>query len=247
MTAAGEEPAGLMITVTFAGTIDRTLGRDALKDGLVAVILEPKGPGYAPAVVATEGAGDLGYVLSQTESKDVGVIRKKNQLLFFIGGPGASQVGAVVVKAFTHIAGVGRAKAAAGQTIFDEIESQVPFEEQRLSSAGLALYDSRDCLGLRKFYSGVTDYLSWLKGVRGALEKLRSYDDRRIEQLTADTGASRRLAVGLVQGWFAPLGIAFRLITGETPRQNLSSDLGALRTFKLDRRLIEASSRRSTR
>lgn len=100
MSAAGQEPSGLVVTVTFRGNLQQAIGRRDLKNAAVAMILEPKSAGPAEAAVVTQGPGAIGQTLRRTRSTQVGVVRAGRILEFFVHGPGVSQVGQVVVKAF---------------------------------------------------------------------------------------------------------------------------------------------------
>jgi hypothetical protein len=144
VTATGDEPSGLFVTVTFKGDVERYLGQGHLKRALIALVLVPKSSKRAPAGLVDEGGGftpkrlsifkrvgsrvtikqrtmnvfGQDRVLRKTASSDVGAILHHNQVLFYIAGPGLSNVAKVQVKAFTEVpARGGRRANSADDTI----------------------------------------------------------------------------------------------------------------------------------
>lgn len=113
---AAQDPSGLVVTVTFRGNLQQAIGRGHLKNAAVVMILKPKMAGSAAAAaVLTQGPGAIGQTLRKTRSTDVGVVRTGRIFEFFIHGPGASQVGQVLVKSFaTKPTAKGRSFADAG-------------------------------------------------------------------------------------------------------------------------------------
>ena len=121
VTAAGEEPTGLVLTVTFAGDIEHALGRGNLRQAAVAMILVPRQAPLVSAGLITRGAGLTGQTLRHTRSAEVGVLRKGRRLVFFVHGPGAGQVDQIIVKTFAKLPGLPGARtpqsALAGEPI----------------------------------------------------------------------------------------------------------------------------------
>lgn len=92
--------AGMVVSVTFTGDIERALGRGNLKDAVVALILTPRTGSMSPTFVATRGRGTFGTTLLRSTSKNITVLREGTHVTFVISGPGSENVGRVTVKAF---------------------------------------------------------------------------------------------------------------------------------------------------
>jgi glucosylceramidase len=140
VTAASDPSLGLIVTVTFAGDIERYLGQGDLRDGLVALVLEPgtvmqtpgglvaEGGGFTPApftILARQGKrltvkrGSTGMfgaerVLRTFSGGQYGVIRGGDQVIFRVAGPVLAEVAAIRVKVFVKCP-LGVPKA--GQTL----------------------------------------------------------------------------------------------------------------------------------
>lgn len=125
-TVASDPSLGLIVTVTFAGDIERYLGQGNLKNGLLALVLEPSaasqpasglvevGGGFTPAgfpvlarhgkrVTVTRGTVDVfspEHVLRTFGGGQYGVIRDGNQVVFHIAGPVLANLAGIQVKVF---------------------------------------------------------------------------------------------------------------------------------------------------
>jgi glucosylceramidase len=128
VTAASDPSLGLIVTVDFAGDVERYLGQRALKNALLALVLEPaavtqtpigvldQGGGYTPAafsmlvrhgrrVTARRASVDLfstEHVLRTFSGGQYGVIRDGEQVVFRIAGPVLANVTGIKVKVFVH-------------------------------------------------------------------------------------------------------------------------------------------------
>lgn len=202
----GDESSGLFVTVRFKGDVERFLGQGHLKRALVALVLRPKSSAQSPAGLVTRGGGfsrkrvalprrtrrgirvrrtlikrfGRERVLRKTSSEQVGAIRRKNQILFYITGPGLSNVGSIQVKAYASLAGVARRAAAA------KAPPKVPEVDWKK-----ILDDNRDPADLAE--AGVDtselscDQLKALRasfiGTRAFAEKLLERDDATLQSL----------------------------------------------------------------
>jgi hypothetical protein len=114
LRAIGEEGLGVVVVATFRGNVEKALGRGHLAQGAVAMILRPKNPALAPAVLATRGTSP-DAALRKTRSEQVGAARSGRTIMFFVGGAGYSNVGHVEIRSFGRLPlGSGRAAAAGG-------------------------------------------------------------------------------------------------------------------------------------
>jgi glucosylceramidase len=126
VTAASDPSLGLVVTVTFKGDVERYLGQGALKNALVALVLEPGVVTQTPAGVAAQGGGFIPATFSMLARKgkretvkratvDVfspehvlrtftggqyGAIRDGDQLVFRVAGPVLANVAGIKVKVF---------------------------------------------------------------------------------------------------------------------------------------------------
>ncbi len=184
--AVGAEGGGLVVTVTFAGNLEKAIGRGHLKNALVAMILRPKDPQFATADLATEGAGRLGVTSKKTRSSAVGIVRNGKTLTFFVSGPGSSNVGSVVVKAFASAPGRKPARTTAGTRVspeqWEQIENAIATQEERTKAldAFASGRPGEDCIVLRHMYDDVLKNL--------AKARIRADD---LKQLQADRRRNR--------------------------------------------------------
>ena len=126
VTAASDPSLGLIVTVTFKGDIERYLGQGDLRNGLLALVLEPgavmqspaglveQGGGFTPAAFPmlfrngkreTVGRGTVDlfgaeHVLRTFTGGEYGAIRDGDEVVFRITGPVLADVGGIEVKVF---------------------------------------------------------------------------------------------------------------------------------------------------
>jgi glucosylceramidase len=126
VTATSDPSLGLIVTVNFAGDIERYLGQGGLKNGLIALILEPGVVTQKPAGLVEQGGGftpgefsmlvkkrgretvkratvDLfspEHVLHTFSGSQYGVIRDGDQVVFRLAGPVLADIAGVKVKMF---------------------------------------------------------------------------------------------------------------------------------------------------
>jgi glucosylceramidase len=126
VTAASDPSLGLIVTVDFAGDVERYLGQGALKNALVALVLEPgtvtetpsgvldQGGGYTPAgfsmlvrhgkrETVRRAAVDVfstEHVLRTFTGGQYGAIRDGDQVVFRIAGPVLANVAGIKIKLF---------------------------------------------------------------------------------------------------------------------------------------------------
>ena len=62
VTATSDPSLGLIVTVNFAGDIERYLGQGGLKNGLMALVLEPEVATQKPSGLVDQGGGWLVHV-----------------------------------------------------------------------------------------------------------------------------------------------------------------------------------------
>jgi hypothetical protein len=190
--AAGEQPTGLVVTVTFAGNIQQLIGRGHLKDAAVAMILKPKTAGLAAAGLLTSGPGAVGTTYRKTRSQQVGVSRQGRRLVFFIKGPGVSNVGALIVKSFVKRPSVHRRSlAAAGSegaplslTTIDLtiLESHIGWSQARIADLA-AKVESAPCDQLQNMKQFAQKILSSGLETDRALSKLETSLNLEIHSL----------------------------------------------------------------
>ena len=132
VTATGNEPIGVIVTVRFAGNVEQALGRGHLKRAVVAMILQPKSATFKIAGLATAGAGAIGHTLRGTRSKNAGVVRSGRTIAFFVAGPGLSNVGKILVKAFVTAPPATRRVLQATRDstapVFQELAAKVAYD-----------------------------------------------------------------------------------------------------------------------
>jgi hypothetical protein len=242
--AVGAEGGGLVVTVTFAGNLEKAIGRGHLKTALVAVILRPKDASFATADLATEGAGPIGLTSKKSRSKAVGVVRNGRTFTFFIAGPGSSNVGKVDVKSFVSAPGRKPARTTAGRSVspdqWDDIERDIAFAEQ------LAILDEAfangplDCAGLRKMLDTVLADLARARIRQQDLQDLGKRVDAQIARVQDLVGLNATFAEAAAHTILAPYELARNLLTGESTSQQVQSWKDVLRSLKLDRRLVDA-------
>jgi glucosylceramidase len=126
VTAASDPSLGLVVTVNFAGDIERYLGQGALANGLLALVLEPGAVTQTPNGVAEQGGGFTSaaypvlvrhgkretvrrgtverfspeHVLRTFKGGQYGAIRDGDQVVFRIAGPVLAGIGGIQVKLF---------------------------------------------------------------------------------------------------------------------------------------------------
>lgn len=126
VTAASDPSLGLIVTVDFAGDVERYLGQGALKNALLALVLEPSTVTQTPSGLAAQGGGfspaafsmlvrhgkrvtvrrasvdvfSTEHVLRTFSGGQYGVIRDGDQVVFRIAGPALANVAGIKVKVF---------------------------------------------------------------------------------------------------------------------------------------------------
>ncbi|MGO9881832.1 MAG: glycoside hydrolase family 30 protein, partial [Solirubrobacteraceae bacterium] len=126
VTAASDPSLGLIVTVDFAGDVERYVGQGALKNALLALVLEPGTVTQTPSGLAAQGGGftpaafsmlvrhgkretirrasvdvfSTEHVLRTFSGGQYGVIRDGDQVVFRIAGPALANVAGIKVKAF---------------------------------------------------------------------------------------------------------------------------------------------------
>ena len=198
VTAASDPSLGLIVTVRFKGDIERFLGQGDLKDGLLALILEPGAVKRAPTGLVEQGGGftpatfsmlvrhgkretvtratvelfGAEHVLRTFNRGHYGAIRDGDEVVFHIAGPVLGGVGGIKVKVLVE-SPLGLAKAAPALTAS---AWRAVLNERAAAAAALRLdpsvLNSRQLATVR---SGVSSVLS--DGVQpelGSEEKVRS-------------------------------------------------------------------------
>jgi hypothetical protein len=133
MRVYAQQSIGLVAVVKFKGNIEKALGRGHLKNGAVALILNPKPGKGSPAGIVTKGGELTDEVDTRTRSKTVGAIRDGRRLTFFIKGPGAKSVKSVEVRTFARAPRRGRARKSddLGLLLFIAyVQSQLEADEE---------------------------------------------------------------------------------------------------------------------
>jgi len=126
VTATSDPSLGLIVTVNFAGDVERYLGQGTLKNALMALVLEPgvvaqkpsglvdQGGGFTPAAFsmlvkkgkretvkrATVDLFSPEHVLRTFKGGQYGVIRDGDQVTFRVAGPVLADVAGIKVKVF---------------------------------------------------------------------------------------------------------------------------------------------------
>ena len=81
VTVTSEDSVGVVVRVAFKGDLERYLGRGHLNNGLLALVLVPARGGQPAGLVEEGGA----RVLRVTAARPAGVIRRGNQVVFYVG------------------------------------------------------------------------------------------------------------------------------------------------------------------
>jgi glucosylceramidase len=128
LSAVGDEPLGLIVTVTFNGNVERYLGQGNLSAGLLALTLSPASGGGGPIGLVDAGGGfaSASFPLVKRHGKrvtvragavqvfgnerllrmltpgQVNVFRAGRRVIFYLGGLGLSQPVNVKLKAFSR-------------------------------------------------------------------------------------------------------------------------------------------------
>jgi glucosylceramidase len=128
ITTVADPSLGLIVTATFNGEIERYLGRGGLKTGLVALELVRRSARATPAGMADKGGGfsvirvpivmrtgksvtvgartvalfNPEQVLHVHTPPEAGVVRARNQVVFYLGRAGLSQVAMIKLKVFAR-------------------------------------------------------------------------------------------------------------------------------------------------
>ena len=126
VTAASDPSLGLIVTVTFKGDLGRYLGQGDLKNGLLALVLEPgtvmqppaglveQGGGFTPVAFSmlvrhgkreTVGRGTVDlfgaeHLLRTFKGSRYGAIRDGDKVVFHMMGPVLADVGGIELKVF---------------------------------------------------------------------------------------------------------------------------------------------------
>jgi hypothetical protein len=238
--ATTSERAGVLIDVGFAGNIERALGQGGLAKGFVAVILHPRATGAPSSYIATRGAGAIGETLTKSVSGKVGIVRGGSHVLFVLEGPGLGDFGSVEVKALTEVPRL-RAKPATipadGWTAIDEV---IAGEEKALTDLEAKVQDPLECDRIKTARDKVFDFL--LKGERRArsFDSLRKKIDAGIKQLEERMTTGKKVSTAYLHGFGAPWAALMKAITGETPVERFETAKAALRSARLDRKLVDA-------
>lgn len=265
VTATGIEPLGTLVTATFAGDIEQTLGRGHLSDGLVVLILRPKDPRLAFSGVATFGSGTIGLTARKTRTRDVGVVRAGRKVTFFVGGPGFENVGRIEIKTFAAAPRVSskRLLQAAGKEprkdvspeLWEEIGKAIAADEAALPAPSA---DTR-CSELEGMKAKLDGLLKSARKWEVTLEKTqelirktipemeRSLRDSEFEQGAATFLAFTNALVSgpallLVPPLGAGLGASALALSeaGRSARDRAQALRDLIRSLKLDLRLAEA-------
>jgi hypothetical protein len=239
--AVGAEGGGLVVTVTFAGNLEKAIGRGHLKTALVAVILRPKDASFATADLATEGAGPIGLTSKKSRSKAVGVVRNGRTFTFFIAGPGSSNVGKVDVKSFVSAPGRKPSRTTAGTTVSPDQWAQIEkaiAEDEFVATVYETIAGDANCDSLRRMNAKVRTDLARARLRETQLQDLRKGIDAGINKAQSKLGAHVDFAAVLMKSIYAPIGFGFALVTGKTFDQDVQSWQDMLRGLELDRRLV---------
>jgi glucosylceramidase len=190
--AASDPSLGLIVTVTFKGDIERYLGQGDLKNGLLALVLEPaavmqpptglveQGGGFTPAAFSMlvrrgkretvrGGTVDLfgaEHVLRTFEGGQYEAIRDGDEVVFHIMGPVLADVGGIEVKVFVK----SPLRSTKGVPTLTASGWRAVLNERPVAVAGLSLDPSLlSSTQLAAVGSGVSSVLS-----DGVQPKLRS-------------------------------------------------------------------------
>ncbi|HWQ02649.1 MAG TPA: hypothetical protein VN449_11135 [Gaiellaceae bacterium] len=240
--AVGAEGGGLIVTVTFAGNLEKAIGRGNLKKALVAVILRPKDAQFATADLATEGAGPIGFTSKKTHSTAVGVARNGRTFTFFIAGPGSSNVKDVVVKTFASLPTRKPSGTTAGKPVpadtWDLLEKSVALDEELVTALDASAIGSFDCAALKRMHDQAVSALAHARKVHSLLQDLGKEIDVETERVQDKLGVHGHFGLIAARTIMAPIELGIRLNTGESNAQVWQSWKDLLRTLKLDARLV---------
>ena len=198
---AGEDPAGLVVTATFAGNIEKALGRGRLEQAAVAMILVPTDGSALPAGIVTTGPGPIGTTLHRTHSTEIGVLRNGRQLSFFVHGPGAGGVGEVLVRAFVTaprspsrmisvVSASGQPKSISATELM-EYEKEIAWDEKQLKGIDV---EKKPCDQLPVLQQHATEIADRSDARRLELEKLETSISAEIRSLERSGSPGDRLA-----------------------------------------------------
>jgi glucosylceramidase len=126
VTAASDASLGLIVKVAFRGDIERYLGQGDLKDGVLALLLEPGAVMQAPTGLVVQGGGftpaafsmlvrhgkratvrrgtfdvfGAEFVMRMFKGGQYGAIRDGDEIVFHVAGPVLADVAGIKVKVF---------------------------------------------------------------------------------------------------------------------------------------------------
>lgn len=243
--AIGAEGAGIFVRVTFAGNLEKAIGRGHLKNTVVAMILRPKDARFATADLATEGPGAIGLTSKKTRSNSVGVVRNGKVFTFFIAGPGSSNVATAVAKTFVSLPGRKPARTTAGKAVspdeWERIERDIATSEVL---AGLDDNLELSCATLREWYNRVLEDLARARLQKADLQDLGKQIDAEIAHAEAKVTKHSSFTTALLKPANAALDLALTLLGG-APRDRMYTWKDVVRNLKLDRMLVDANSDRN--
>jgi hypothetical protein len=262
--ASGADGAGLLVTATFQGNIEKAIGRGHLKQALVAVLLQPADTSRPALGVATRRGGSIGETLTNAGTAGVGVVRNGRELSFLIedAGIGLADYPGIEVKSFARFPGPSpRHRASASETaeFWEELDRQVSADEQAIPRS--ERYPT--CRSLQFMAEDLDPLLKRAKDREARLDKARRAFEKAIPELedTLTLGQFARagnIVLALASGALAPLSVLFSatpaapfaagtlLLYGHTLnnsvnlREKNQALKDAIRGLKLDVRLADA-------
>jgi hypothetical protein len=239
--ASTSRKAGVLVDVTFGGNMEQSLGRGGLKNGLVAVILHPKAAGSPTGYIAAQGAGAIGRTLKRSVSGNVGVVRNGTHFLFFVEAGGFGEVGSVEVKALPKLPSGSRSRLLASASIAAEgwegIDEVIAGDER--AADDLESTTETNCDKLKAAQKSVVDYLERAKRRSETFDKLKKLIETEIEKGEKKTSKGHLVATAYLHSFGAPYGALMKAITGKTPAERFDSLKAALRSAKLDLKLVK--------
>lgn len=262
--ASGAEGAGLLVTATFQGNIEKAIGRGHLKSALVAVLLRPADASRPVVGVATRRAGSIGDTVTNAGAAQVGVVRNGRKLTFYIG-EGRVSLGDypdIQVKAFARYplrSSHRRASASVTADFWDEIDRQIAADETGIPRPEREV----QCRLLQEAQQELDVVLKRAKEREAQLDKARRVFERTIPELEDDLRLGRYAHAGsvvlsLVSGAVAPFAVLMSATPGAafgaaalgvyahalnataTLRGHNEALRDAIRGLKLDVRLADA-------